>query len=224
MHSEPLPQRPVTTFRRMIRFVIILAAIVAVFFLIQPYEVGLMRLPGEIMPPKTGGLFEQVIIGFQDFAQILTVIIATIIVATYDSRRKWIIAAIWLAQAFAMVSYNFPKRTVARLRPYAAVETFGEMAEINIDSTWIGWRPGETEFKTRSFPSGHSAAAFALAGALSPFYRRLRWALWTLAVGTAVTRYLNEVHWPSDCLAGATLGYVCAGTVCSGHSHYRLCL
>lgn len=206
----PLPRRPAITWGRFTRFIIVLAVIAPAFFLVQPYEVGMMRLPGEVMPPKEGGFLEQVIIGFKNFAQILTIIIVTIIVASYDSRRKWIIAAVWLAQTLAMVSYNIPKRTIARLRPFAAAEASGEMAKVNIAETWKGWQPGETEFNTRSFPSGHSAAAFALAGVLSPFYRRLRWALWILAVGTAVTRYLNEVHWPSDCLAGATLGYVCA--------------
>lgn len=62
-----------------------------------------------------------------------------------------------------------------------------------------------------SFPSGHTSAAFLLVGALSP----LLWAaglywmaviLCVWAVSVAASRVILGVHYPTDTLAGATLG------------------
>ncbi|MGE0353726.1 MAG: phosphatase PAP2 family protein [Gemmatimonadales bacterium] len=63
-----------------------------------------------------------------------------------------------------------------------------------------------------SFPSGHTAMAFALATSLSQEIHN-SWAsvgLYTLATGTALSRINDNVHWFSDVAAGAALGIVSA--------------
>ena len=58
-----------------------------------------------------------------------------------------------------------------------------------------------------SFPSNHSACAFALSAALATFYPQAAATFWALAVACAVLRYLLDAHWPSDVVGGAALGY-----------------
>lgn len=65
---------------------------------------------------------------------------------------------------------------------------------------------------TPSFPSGHTATAFALATSLCVKYPK--WyviapsALWACSVG--VSRMNEGVHYPTDVLAGAAIGAGCA--------------
>ena len=69
-----------------------------------------------------------------------------------------------------------------------------------------------------SFPSGHSCASFAAATAVFLRDRRFGAAALVLAALIAFSRVFLFVHYPTDVLAGAALGAICAvGTaaVCS---------
>lgn len=61
-----------------------------------------------------------------------------------------------------------------------------------------------------SLPSGHSAAAFVMAGVIAGFYPLLALPalLWAGLIG--VSRVMLGVHYPSDIIAGAALGLSCA--------------
>jgi membrane-associated phospholipid phosphatase len=73
----------------------------------------------------------------------------------------------------------------------------------------------------QSFPSGHTAAAFALAGALTaeatdhrPKVRRLvALTTYTAATFTGLSRMYNNKHWASDVVAGAAVGTLTGMTV-----------
>ncbi|MGR6130026.1 undecaprenyl-diphosphatase [Paenibacillus sp. SER-28] len=61
-----------------------------------------------------------------------------------------------------------------------------------------------------SFPSNHALGSFALAAILWLHHQKFR-VLWViLAVLIAVSRVWTGVHYPSDILAGALIGAVCA--------------
>ena len=60
-----------------------------------------------------------------------------------------------------------------------------------------------------SFPSGHTAAAFAAAGAMSLAGRRIYIPCFLFAALIGVSRIYLCVHYPSDVLAGAVLGLLC---------------
>jgi undecaprenyl-diphosphatase len=62
-----------------------------------------------------------------------------------------------------------------------------------------------------SFPSGHAMIAFAAATSVwLSGYRRVGVFLFLLALIVAISRVLVGVHYPSDVLAGAVLGWLCA--------------
>lgn len=74
-----------------------------------------------------------------------------------------------------------------------------------------------------SFPSGHTATVFALAGVILLNEPRLRppWPHLILLAAILVgwSRIVVGVHWPVDVLAGAALGWICAlgGSVWARH-------
>lgn len=61
-----------------------------------------------------------------------------------------------------------------------------------------------------SFPSNHTATSVALSAVLAGFYPTAAVTFWALAAITALLRYVQDAHWPSDIAAGLLLGYVCA--------------
>jgi undecaprenyl-diphosphatase len=83
------------------------------------------------------------------------------------------------------------KESVDRARP--------EHAGAGID-------PAVTTPGSPSFPSGHTATAFAAAAVVGAIYPRLRWPLYTLATLIGVSRIYLGVHFALDVAAGAILG------------------
>jgi hypothetical protein len=80
----------------------------------------------------------------------------------------------------------------------------------------------------RSFPSGHSVAAFAAAAAVTAEMSRwqpdTRWIVGTAMYGGAgmvgLSRMYNNRHWASDVLAGAAIGIFAGNKVVRyHHSH-----
>ena len=61
-----------------------------------------------------------------------------------------------------------------------------------------------------AFPSGHSAAAFALATTIWLHDKKMGWVFVIAALVVGVARVLGNVHYPIDILGGAVLGAVVA--------------
>ncbi len=66
---------------------------------------------------------------------------------------------------------------------------------------------GVLEHDLLSFPSGHAAVSFAAATALADYNPALAWPAYGLAALISYSRIYNGMHYPSDVLAGALVGF-----------------
>jgi len=135
----------------------------------------------------------------------------TALIAMVFPRRRMAAFRLILAVAMAYLLVDgFIKPVIGRERPFDVV----------VDARLIDQRP-----VTSSFPSGHTAAAFAGALAASRLFPRARLAWWILALGIAISRIYVGAHWPTDVLSGAAIGLAVAWWVLGGrppgHSNDR---
>jgi len=133
--------------------------------------------------------------------------IACILAFGLDRRGLRIGAATLIASLLALLAVQIVKDLIDRERPFRI--DFAANPPWNIG--WHGfWWDATRRASFEAFPSGHSAAAFAVWLTLATFYPRAAPLLAALAVGAACSRFLQWQHWPSDCLAGALIGIGCA--------------
>lgn len=92
----------------------------------------------------------------------------------------------------AVVNLGF-KRVASRTRPDRAAEGNGTRRHVPMP-------------KSSSFPSGHSASAFAFAEAVSTTYPLLGIPLRLSAAAVAYSRVHTGVHYPGDVIAGSLIG------------------
>ncbi len=86
------------------------------------------------------------------------------------------------------------KPTIGRIRPYARFNT-----PIIVEP-----------LKDFSFPSGHTYSAFATAFSIKHYDSELGVFMIFVGVLMAFTRLYLYVHYPTDVMAGAVLGYICS--------------
>ena len=121
----------------------------------------------------------------------LWILLALALLAVKKHRRLgWSVAA---ALVLDLLVVNLTiKPLVGRVRPFAV-----HPAELLISP------PGDA-----SFPSGHTACSFAAAAAVwFAGYRRAGAAAFAVAAVIAFSRLYLYVHWPTDVLGGAVLGW-----------------
>ena len=70
--------------------------------------------------------------------------------------------------------------------------------------------------RSQSFPSGHTAAAFGAAAALSRMWPGYRVLWWTLSTAMGYSRIYLGHHYPLDVAAGAVVGWLVALWVLGG--------
>ena len=126
------------------------------------------------------------------------------------ARMQWVTGGLFLAtlatdntrlQDAAFTS--FQSGVYAMLLSGAAKGLFGRVRPHEVESP-ATFRPFSGH---RSFPSGHTTLAFAIATPWAVYYPGpLTYGLMGLSAGTAVARLTTEHHWFTDVVAGAALG------------------
>ncbi|MEO6461892.1 MAG: phosphatase PAP2 family protein, partial [Candidatus Eisenbacteria bacterium] len=117
-----------------------------------------------------------------------------LLVLVLDPAHDWeSMAAVIAVLSLVSLTVNFPiKSAFRRQRPF---DTFGH-ADVRVTRLPRDW----------SFPSGHSATAFAGAALLTPFIPALSPLLFAYAAAVALSRVYLGVHYPVDVLLGGAVG------------------
>ena len=133
------------------------------------------------------------------------VIFATLLWIDIKNRPK-----LWWAAFFTLicgVASNVAKIMIPRYRPHSL-----DKSEIEIVASWqtwgVPWTGSWSEEQFRSFPSGHSATAVALAIGLSQVYPRGKWIFASLAAAACFQRLESSAHFLSDIMAGIVISLV----------------
>lgn len=91
---------------------------------------------------------------------------------------------------------------VDQIKPFVRRPRPSEAVALRADPNYP-WPGG----RNSSFPSGHTASAFAYARGMSLLYPPLEPLFLIAAGGTAMSRMYEQRHYLSDCVAGAAIGW-----------------
>ncbi|MBI4666593.1 MAG: phosphatase PAP2 family protein [Nitrospinae bacterium] len=108
-----------------------------------------------------------------------------------------------LLMAAAGLLLNVTKNVFERDRPLEKFKQRLDAGEVIIHTPY-------NKLWARSFPSGHSQAAFTAATFFALYYRRFQWALFGTAALVALSRVYVGAHFPADIVAGSLFGWLMA--------------
>ena len=125
---------------------------------------------------------------------IIWVAISIILLSNKKYRRAGILCLVALIVT-AIVGEGILKNLIQRLRPFNEVPAMQLLISKPL---------------SYSFPSGHTASAFAAAFIISNQIKKLVIPAYVLAATIAFSRMYLFVHYPSDIIGGILLGTICA--------------
>jgi membrane-associated phospholipid phosphatase len=134
------------------------------------------------------------------YGQAVCTAVAAILTVQLDQERRKVPVAILIATFGVSGVATVVKRLTGRVRPNR------EGAGLFLGPTFRHKNARE------SFPSSHSASAFAMSTVLAAAYPQAAGTFLVLAGLCAALRYVLDAHWPSDVIGGVALGYL-AGRV-----------
>jgi membrane-associated phospholipid phosphatase len=125
-------------------------------------------------------------------------------VAAVD-RRRWRRALVLAVVVVASGLVNSAlKMAIGRERPSHLDQAPGQERVLSFHGPAMGIHNSTFQ----SFPSGHTASAFAIATCLATFYPAAAPVTYTVAAWAGVNRVVSHQHFPSDVVAGALVGHV----------------
>jgi diacylglycerol kinase family enzyme/membrane-associated phospholipid phosphatase len=155
------------------------------------FDAELVRRSGELPPTPLDGLCRRV--GRAADHSKLWFAIAAVLLARKGASRRAGLRGIAAITGASMSASLIGKRLFPRRRPAAEL--------LPVPRRMVR-RPTSS-----SFPSGHSASAFAFASAVAMEHRGAGAAVLPLAALVSYSRVHTGVHWPSDVAAGVAIGF-----------------
>ena len=149
------------------------------------------------------------------FGNDIGIVIVAVLIVELD-RSRWVrLLRFFTAILLSGLAVNTIKLFVLRRRPQGFRFLNPELVAQH-DVLSVDWTPWTSTFKSveHSFPSGHTATAFAAFAVLSFFYPAGRRIFFTLAVLVGVQRIMVCAHFPSDVIIGALIGLL-LGRACA---------
>jgi len=154
---------------------------------------------------KWPAVFEKLLLLSEVFGHAIGILVIGLLVFQLDPLRRWAVPRLLFTAIGAGVAADVVKLFIARARPR---NTELEKCAWDMVAGFIA--PGSAGISHQSFPSGHAAAAVALAFALTALYPRGRSIFFALAVLASVQRLVEASHYLTDLFAGAAIGALVA--------------
>ena len=120
---------------------------------------------------------------------IIWIVLLLILLSKKKTRKTGIVLIISIAAVFILTDYI--KESFHRIRPYE----------------YMHFIPKVKTSGTSSFPSAHSAIAFAVFGIYYFYNLKYKYIIGTIAFIISVSRFYLNVHYFTDVLAGIALGF-----------------
>ncbi len=202
-HPSPITRHVSARFSSLAPLVLSCAALLLTFVGLFEWDVPLTRFIRSFYP-QVGAVYNPWLVQFSNLGDRLgkgdTLLLLSLVLLAVgyglkyqqwkDAGRQSLIAH-GLVAAIA----NIVKHAIGRPRPKFLDTGNFEFSPVH----GSGWD---------SFPSGHAAAAFAVATVLATKFPRTRWPLLAVAAAIAASRILRGSHYLTDVAGGAALGCV----------------
>jgi len=127
-----------------------------------------------------------------------------VVIGMLDPKGRRRATAFLLVVAATAIAAAVTKGFVGRERPSHLDQAAGQERRWAFQGPVVGFPNAPYQ----SFPSGHTASAFAAATVLTAYYPPARLVFFAVAGGTAVNRVVKHQHFVSDVVAGILLGHL----------------
>lgn len=150
---------------------------------------------------KWPAALEKLLLLSEVFGHAIGILVIGLLVFQLDPIRRWAVPRLVFTAIGAGVAADFVKLFVARARPRQC-----ELEKCAWDMVAGFFSSAGGGISHQSFPSGHAAAAVALAFALAALYPRGRSLFFGLAALACAQRLVEASHYLTDILVGVAIG------------------
>lgn len=161
--------------------VLIASVVLAISFFVDPAIVALMQDLPQFLKPLS--------VWFSSLHSMIIVLLIMTSLFLWEEKKGAYIAPLWVSVIVTVFAVYLLKFSIQRARPDEILTILG--------------------FIDYSFPSAHSAIGFATLPVLDREFPKLKWFWIIFAALIGLSRLALSMHYFSDVIAGALIGYLC---------------